>query len=471
MNLTEPKNAAEVQKTIEDRVAAVAASPATEETTTVMWRGQLKHLPVITMNIDLLSYNPDTHRVRAQRSLDAAKEEELKANPYGPTAQAYLHDLLKGDPADPTRVDPSFDNLKEDLKQYSQKDPGIITRAGVLINGNTRRAALKELGKQEMRVGVLPPDAGHDDILAIEFSLQLHRDHRRDYSFMNFLLAVDERVLSGRPAVEIQREFRIKARSFDRAQWILRFVNDAINRSRTKDANGTVFSMRLVDFEQHQGKLEELYRAYTALKPTSPDEADALREQRLLAIVFNRSKTDLRLIGPDFSRKYMKALLAVRQEPEETGVQIPGTTIIAGGQSSEVVTLSKLATDALKARAVMQDATSATPEQVTQATKTHTGIADALELAIRQANRQERETKVQLAPVDRLGDARDDLELALSAVAAARQTQSFNPDDIDEVLTEISENLYRLAQLVARSGDGDGDGLSWLRSVAQSQAK
>ncbi len=309
----EPKNAADVKKVVEERLAASSGSPGTEETATVEWRGQLKHIPVISMPIDLLSYNPGTHRIRAQRSLDATKDRNLDSDPFGSAAQAYLHHLLMGDPADPSKVDPSFEALKEDLQQHGQSEPGIITRSGVLINGNTRRAALKELGQQHIRVGVLPPDAGHDDLLSIELSLQLRKDHKRDYSFMNFLLAVEERALSGRPPAEIQKDFRIKPTTYERARWILDFVREAIDRSRVDGPDGTDLSLRLIDFEEHQGKLEELYRAYTALKVKSPDEAEAMREQRLFAIVFNKSKTDLRLIESDFTRKYMKGVLPTEE--------------------------------------------------------------------------------------------------------------------------------------------------------------
>src|SRR6185295_13220136 len=177
-------------------------------------------------------------------------------NPYGASAQGYLHQLLMGDPTEPSKIDPSFTGLKDDLHEHGQSDPGIITRLGVLINGNTRRAALKDLGHSNIRVGVLPPDAGHEDLQSIELSLQLRKDHRRDYSFMNFFLAVDERAAEGQLAANIQSDFRIKATTYERSRWILEFVRDAIDRSRVVGANsGESLAMRLVDFESHQGKL------------------------------------------------------------------------------------------------------------------------------------------------------------------------------------------------------------------------
>jgi len=252
-SLASPANADDVRKVIEARLAALGTG--LQETVNVEWRGQQKPVPVISMPLDLLSYNPNTHRIRAQRTLDAARDHELIAEPFGPAAQNYLHKLLMGSPSDPTRTDPSFDALKEDLREHGQSDPGVITRGGVLINGNTRLAALRALGQEHMRVGVLPTDTSLDDMQSIELALQLRKDLRRDYSFMNLLLAIEERVSAGRPASEIQRDFRIQAKTLEKLRWILAFVQDAIQRSKVPGASGGELSLGLVNFESDQGQL------------------------------------------------------------------------------------------------------------------------------------------------------------------------------------------------------------------------
>lgn len=296
MTVLNPPNADDVEQVVRTRLDALATTAGAQETTMVEWRGQQLPIPVITMPVNLLSYNPATHRVRVQRTLDPVRDKALDSNPFAADSQAYLHQLLMGIPSDPTKTDPAFNLLAEDLRENGQTDPGIITRKGILINGNTRCAALKELGREHIRVGVLPPDASHDDLESIELSLQLRRSHKREYSFMNFLLALDERVKIGRPTAEILRDFRIRQRTFDQDRWILEFVREVIKRSQATAGTGTDVSLRLVDFETDQGKLEELYRAYSSLKGQSPDEAEVLREQRLFALILDKSKTDLRLI-------------------------------------------------------------------------------------------------------------------------------------------------------------------------------
>lgn len=470
-----PPNALHVQSVVEERLAALKEEGGLRETATVEWRGAQRAVPVVSMPVDLLVYNPGTHRIRAQRTLDPARDRELDDHPFGVSAQAYVHQLLMGDPSDPTKVDPTFEALRDDLAMHGQSEPGIITRNGVLINGNTRRAALKELGQEHIRVGVLPSDAGGDDLLSIELSLQLRKEHKREYSFMNLLLAIDERVRAGRPAAEIQRDFRMQATTFERCRWILSFVQEAIERSTVDTADGGRRGMRLIDFETDQGKMEELYRAYMTLSLKAPEEAEALREQRLFGIALGKSKTDVRLIEPDFVDKYMSASLPTVAEPTTTPdpVIIPGTSIKVEGPSKKVQALKALTDRALKARAIQLTSRDTDPDVVATAQTSLAEMDAALDKALDRAGKQGRVLKKRYAPVDRLSDVNEALDLVLQAVADARATNTFDPQDLDEGLWATRTRLIKLAQQTsrpARPGEeevADGDGISWLRGVVQ----
>jgi len=465
-----PQNAADVRKVVEDRIAALGSG--LNETVTIEWRGQQQSIEVITMPVDLLYYNPDTHRIRAQRSLDPARDKELTDDPYGADGQAYLHYLLKGDPSDPTKTDPAFDSLMDDLKEHGQNDPGIVTRSGVMINGNTRRAALKTLNEKHMRVGVLPPDASHDDLLSVELSLQLRKDLRRDYSYMNFLLAIDERVKAGSTAQDIQTAFRIRPKTFEQHRWILSFVRDAIDRSKVAGANGDNVSLRLVDFENDQGKMEELYRAYGTLKAKSPEEAELLREQRLLAQVLGRSKTDLRLIEADFTERYMKSSLPTPTTAPAAGVKIPGTSISTAAPSAKVEAFRALTDQALKARAVEMAPGAVTPAALTDAGDLVSSMKNTLGESLRKAGKDNLLTKKKFGPSDRVSDANEDLVLASTAISDARSTGNFDADDLSDALLELKANLRLMARVVAR-GQPAGDqaevpseGVAWLMAAA-----
>jgi len=468
MSIQNPPNGSEVEKLVQARVDALESLKDAKETLTVEWRGKQIHIPVISMPVELLTYNPGTHRIKAQRSMDPIRERDLDVAPWSPSAQNYLHNLLMGDPADPTKVDPSFLALKDDVRLHGQNDPGIITRSGVLINGNTRRAALKELGEANIRVGVLPPDAGYEDLQSIELSLQLRKDHRREYSFMNFLLALDERVTARQLVANIQRDFRISSSIFDRSQWILAFVRDAIERSMVRLEDGTVAGLSLVEFESHQGKLEELYRAYIALARRSPAEANALREQRLLALILNKSKTDLRLIEPDFVRKYMRDKMPITAP--SSPLTIPGTTIKVDGPDAELTALQQLTTEALKARSLTSAKVAATPTEIVGAAKTLSDLDESLIRALNHAGKQARVMKRKLAAADRISDACDNIDFAIEAVAGARSTSNFDPEDLDEVLVTLRSKLEKLAMIVSRGTESMSDGIVWLQTAASKSA-
>ena len=377
MSLPEPANATDVQDVVRQRLKA-AEEEGLAESVTIEWRGSPQVLRVISMPVKLLSYNPGTHRIRAQRTLDAERDRQLYDAPYSPESQDYLHHLLRGDPADPDKIDPTFDALKEDLSKHGQTDPGIITRSGILVNGNTRCAALRDLKQETIRVGVLPSDAGHDDIDAVELTLQLRREYKRDYTFVNTLLAIDERVSAGWSIDKIGKEFRVKTTTVDRSQWILSFIREAIQRSAVKLDSGETVALRLIDFEMHQGKLEELYRSYGTLKNKAPDEANAMREARLIAIALNKSKTDARLIEHDFGEKYLAKVQPAAAAPAPAAV-IPGTKLQAPAPAAKVAAVRAVADRVLKARAIEHANGGATAAEVTEATKAIEEIGDAVE--------------------------------------------------------------------------------------------
>lgn len=417
------------------------------------------------MPIELLVYNPGTHRVRAQRTLDPERDAELDSNPYSEASQAYLHSLLTGDAIDPTRPDPAFVALRDDLEEHGQTDPGIITRTGVLVNGNTRRAALKDLGQANIRVAVLPDDASLDDVDAIELALQLRREHKRDYSFVNFLLALDEQIQAGKRPADIQRDFRIKATTFERSRWILAFIREVIERSKVALPSGRTVSMRLVDFETHQGKLEELYRAYTTAAGRSPHEADALREQRLLALALGGSKTDLRLVDHDFHQKFLKNSVELPPVEAPPPATIPGTTIAAPAPDLEVRQLAELTNEILRARAVESSPVIATPDDVARAAAVTVSLGDAMKKGLELAGRNANLRRRQLAAADRLSDANDSIELSIDAVVDARSRNALIIDDIDEQLTRTKVLLQRLATHLTRADEQGGDGMEWLKAA------
>ncbi|MFF4187715.1 transcriptional regulator [Streptomyces sp. NPDC001691] len=454
-----PPRAEENQDLVRQRLAEVGTAGGAQETLTVEWRGVPLHVEVINMPVTALYYNPGTHRVRAQRSYDLVRDRQLDEDPWSATSQSYLHHLLKALPADPSKEDPDYQVLKESLQEFKQNDPGLITRDGVLVNGNTRRAALAELGIAHIRVGVLPESCTWADVDAVELSLQLRKDHRREYSYVNRLLAIDEQFSLGRQPADIARDFRIRTATCEQDLWILTCLRDLIERSRDGDV-----ALRLLDFEDHQEKLRELHRRYVKESAVSRENADLLKENRLTAILLGFSKTDVRLIEPDFKARYLDKRLPAELNPVTTApaVTIPGLGRTVRAADPKVGAAKALTDSVLKAKAVEGASEVVAAARVVAASTTFRAAREAVESALEPAGKDARVRKRKQAAPDRINDACQDLEQCITDLVMSRASRSLDEEALDEAVVKLRDTLGKLAAQCARSISEPGEGVLWL---------
>jgi hypothetical protein len=457
-----PPLAQENQTLVEQRLKEAAGSGGIRESLTVEWRTKPLHVEVIDMPVDSLYYNPGTHRIRAQRSHDPARDLLMDENPFIPESQDYLHYLLQALPADPSKRDPEFENLLESLREYRQNEPGLITRDGILVNGNTRRAALKELGVANIRVGVLP-----ESCTWVELSLQLRPDQRRDYSYINRLLAIDEQHLLGRTMADIAREFRIRTSTCEQDLWILSCLRDLIDRSRDGEAQ-----LRLLDFEQHQEKLKELHRRYVKEATVNRDNAELIKETRLAAIVLGFSKTDVRLIEPDFRARYLDQRLpeALKSDPTTTAaVAIPGLNRTVKSAAPRVAQAKTLTDAVLRAKAVEAAEDGKLTERGTAAAKAFSAAQKAVEDALEPAGKDARVRKRKQAAPDRITDACQDIEQCITDLTLAKASNSLDEEAFDEAVLALRQSLTKLAVATQRSIKAPGDGVAWLLDAVRQE--
>lgn len=465
-----PPRAAEFSELIRKKVEEVKDIGGTRETVKVDWNEQQIHVEVIDLPLSGLYFNPATHRIRAQRSHDPARDEALGRDPWSAESQDYLKFLLQASPADPNLRDPAFDKLKESLEQFGQNDPGLVTHHGVLVNGNTRAAALRELGAQSMRVGVLPESFTWADVNAVELSLQLRKDHRRDYSYLNELIAMEEQAALGRTPEQIAKEFRIQVKTYHQARWILSTIRELIERSKS----GGGVSLRLVDFEGAQERLKELHRLYTKLEAVDRDRAEVLKEWRLAAILLDFSKTDVRHIDENFLKdnhlgqalpKSLAGSSTGAAEPEE--VLIPGLDVAVPAASSAVAEARALNDRILRASAVVRNMNAGLADSdVAQEQAVIDDAKKAFDTAIDAAGRSARLRKrKQLAPA-RLAEACASIDQCVMDLVQARASHSLDEEAFDEAVLKLRSSLRKLAQQAGRGLPNPGDGVSWLLEAA-----
>lgn len=143
-------------------------------------------LPVIRLGIDLPVYRMENFRTYTDQHEYVAKEKK-PANFFSngqeiESVQQVQHQLLvrlaKKGVAD--SVVPVIDVLEKE----GQREPILISASGVVVNGNRRLAAMRELAMTHLDVMVLPPDASVDEIVDIEASLQGRPETKLDYDWI-----------------------------------------------------------------------------------------------------------------------------------------------------------------------------------------------------------------------------------------------------------------------------------------------
>ena len=125
------------------RHAAIAgASPIARQF--VPLAGGYREVPVIALPADLLLYRAGNGRVLAELGervrQDGGSVAAIRAEEASAPVQQLLHGLLVAKAADPTGP-----VLQELARHGQQTEPLLATAEGVLVNGNRRLAAMREL--------------------------------------------------------------------------------------------------------------------------------------------------------------------------------------------------------------------------------------------------------------------------------------------------------------------------------------
>lgn len=173
-------------ETIKSRVEANKDKPGSP-TYKLKFREESNFLPVIKLEVDYLLYRIENSRTRRQQKgylrTNSSLPRDFFDDPESKQAQAAQEEIL----LDMVLNHKDFLN---DLQQYGQDEPAIITYDGYLVNGNRRTAALKKLGIDYIECAVLPNDISAKEIYQIEQDLQIAEDFREDYDWVNELLNI-----------------------------------------------------------------------------------------------------------------------------------------------------------------------------------------------------------------------------------------------------------------------------------------
>ncbi len=261
-------------------------------TETIEFRGVPRNFEVITINPQVPLLNPSNSRLRAQL-LQHPERLEVETNPSSPESQAILSNLL--------RATEKFEDLKKQIVDFKQQEPGIISRDGLLVNGNTRLTAIRELGIPGFDVAVLPEDATDDDYFNIEMALQLRKLVHQDYTFTNELLLVDSffsRTNNEQATISAMQWMRDGKKKLRKYQGYLQLIEEIreINPKLTYDS-----------FDKRQDFIKNLYDEYERTVEQSPMKAETLKQTRILGLFLGLNKDEIRETDEEFIDNFILA--------------------------------------------------------------------------------------------------------------------------------------------------------------------
>ena len=245
-------------------------------------------LKEIMLPIDVPIYRMENFRTftdqRAYTLKEKLKPDYFTAGPEVESVQQVQHELLAA--LARRGVAGSVVPVIDVLKKEKQRDAILITSSGVVVNGNRRLAAMRELLPDEssfshLRCAVLPPDATAEDILDIEAALQAKPETKLDYDWIGDAQLISRLVAQHKSTAEVARRLDRSEKEIKNA--MLALAEADLYLKEWANAEGA-YSMVREDAEQLfkdipkqlEGKDPALQRASRAIAYTLFDNKDKL---------------------------------------------------------------------------------------------------------------------------------------------------------------------------------------------------
>jgi hypothetical protein len=184
----------------------------------VLFQGRYREFPVTKVPNEALVYRVENGRLAAELEEHAAATgvsvEEFRRGAETMEVQQHLHRLLVAKAKD------SHGPIFAELERLGQQtEPLLVLFDGVVINGNRRLAAMRELARRdvtryaafsEVAVAVLPPDTEPQEIEYVEAALQMAPETKLQYGWLDRRLKLrKQREVLRLPVEHVMAAYRI----------------------------------------------------------------------------------------------------------------------------------------------------------------------------------------------------------------------------------------------------------------------
>lgn len=405
-------------------------------------RGKKVLLPVVTLNPAVLLLNNNNARLNAQL-VDHSKKDEVFKNPTSIESQQVIDGLL--------RATDKYKDLRAQLKEVGQQNPGVVTRDGLLVNGNTRVVALRELGVLGVDVAILPVDANSEDLLEIEMSLQMTRLVHQDYTFTNELLLMSRYVKSGHTEQQLGSKMGWMRNGKKKVEQRLRILHIIEEVRWLCDAY-----LPYHVFDSKEEHLKDLDKEYQQLKSTGDvAAAESMKWSRITAIFLGVNKDQVRTIDDYFFEEQVgkrvtegteakNALESVRRVVVDDGLDDVLEPPESDGERLDMKMFVKNMLNDSETR----DSNGGIGKDLNGA---YAGVAQAVRLATDQKVKQERWANYLVEPSAALRDVQLSVLEIIEKFGEVSAKQQFNFDNFKFELGKVEQAVKKLGVLVDNS--------------------
>ena len=441
------------------RKQEIAAKVAeSTENYSVPWQNKRESLKVINISVDNVLLNPKSHRIRSQ--IESHPQAGVLADaPFSEPAQRIIENILE--------ETTEFQALVDSLRESGQLESGIITDAGVLVNANTRAVALRRIGTEYIRVGVLPGSATETEITDLEARLQLARDYKQDYTLTNELLFIKERIdagaskedlaiLLGKAQSRSQQHLRRGVGEIDKSLRILAHI-----REMQESSQGAI---PLTFFDPHESALAEADNAFVGLRDQHPDEARRVRDGRMTGVLVGVTYRNLRNWDTD---QFLEDYVEPQFDGDEALVGVLGGAVEGdpvssdeGGDGLDILESAEASTDAALDPSELLIAVAGYYGQPSEAeiaegvTKEQLfdGVQERLTQAAQEREQDKRDEQRQSKPLQLVRDARQKLERARKALSNSTLDTSFDHGKFRYEIRRVRKELDSLSVTAQKDG-------------------
>jgi len=224
----------------------------------------MTEIPVYRIPLECLYYNVANGRF-AKEYLNIKKlNKGRELVPEDPKDEKEIERMLREQSIPKTKW------LKNNIQDYGQEEPGIITHDGYVINGNRRMSVLKLLVKENskfgyMNVGRLPENVSESDVYKIELGKQMAKEQKLDYGPINELLKIQHGLDSGLTMEQIANtigfsndEIKDKIERLNLIKEYLEFIEDSDNFEAAEKLNEHFVELQKNIFSKKKQQKQEL---------------------------------------------------------------------------------------------------------------------------------------------------------------------------------------------------------------------